>query len=129
MSLVGSSDYSAKTLAFRIVYLFNSMVGMSVMSLALTYVMQVYNALQQRNTFGLTLQHLSRGTGDAAVLVQGLGPGNEFSAGYGNLSQMADTMSAVRESHDFYPVLFYFRFRRRDTRPRVRRCFCWMPSR
>jgi hypothetical protein len=78
---------------------------MSVMSLALTYVMQVYNALQERNTYGLALEQMSRGTGDAAVLIQGLGPRNEFSAGYSNLSQMGTT-SAVREAHDFYPVLF-----------------------
>lgn len=110
MSLVGSSDYSAKTTSFRMVYLFNSLVGMSVMSLALTYVMQIYGALQQRNTYGLSLEHMSGGTGDAAVLIGGIGPNNEFSAGYSNLGEMADATSGVREAHDFYPVLFYFRF-------------------
>jgi hypothetical protein len=110
MSLVGATDFSAKSTPFRIIYLFNSMVGMSVMSLALTYIMQVYNALQQRNTFGLSLDQMSRGTGDAAILIQGLGTNNEFSAGYSNLGEIADAISAVREAHDFYPVLFYFRF-------------------
>jgi hypothetical protein len=110
MSLVGSSDYSAKTTPLRMVYLFNSLVGMSVMSLALTYVMQIYSALQSRNTFGLMLHQMSGGTGDAAVLVGGVGPRNEFSAGYSNLGEMADSISAIREAHDFYPVLFYFRF-------------------
>jgi len=110
MSLVGSSDYSPQTTALRMVYLFNSLLGMSVMSLALTYVMQVYDALQERNTFGLTLDQMSAETGDAAVLVSGLGPNNEFSAGYSNLGEMADGISAIREAHDFYPVLFYFRY-------------------
>jgi hypothetical protein len=44
MSLVGASDYSAKTTVFRMVYLFNSLLGMSVMSLALICVMHIYCA-------------------------------------------------------------------------------------
>jgi hypothetical protein len=75
MSLVGSSDYLPKTTTFRLVYLFNSMVGMSVMSLSLTYVMQIYNVLQRRNSFGVALDLLTKRTGDAAELVTGLDRG------------------------------------------------------
>jgi hypothetical protein len=110
ISVIGSGNYSGETPAFRLVYLFNSLIGMSVMSLALTYVMQIYNALQKRNGFGLTLQLMSRGTGDAAVLIQGLGPQGHFNVGYTNLASIADTMVLIREAHEFYPVLFYFRF-------------------
>ena len=110
MSLVGSSNYSGETPVFRMVYLVNSMIGMSVMSLALTYIMQIYNALQNRNAFGLSVQLMSRGTGDAAVLIQALGPDGQFSAGYNNLSSIAEAMVSIREAHEFYPVLFYFRF-------------------
>ncbi|MFL6352352.1 MAG: two pore domain potassium channel family protein [Bryobacteraceae bacterium] len=110
MSLVGSSNYSGETPAFRMVYLVNSLIGMSVMSLALTYVMQIYNALQKRNAFGLTLELMTRGTSDAAVLIGSLGPQGQFSAGYSNLATLADQMVFIRESHEFYPVLFYFRF-------------------
>jgi len=60
MSLVGSSNYSGETPAFRFLYLLNSLIGMSVTSLALTYVMQIYSALRQRNIFGLSLQMMSR---------------------------------------------------------------------
>ena len=110
MSMVGASNYSGDTPAFRIVYLLNSLIGMSVMSLALTYVMQIYSALQKRNAFGLTLELMSRTTGDAAVLIGCLGPQGQFSAGYTNLATLADQMVLIVESHDFYPVLFYFRF-------------------
>ena len=110
MSLVGSSNYSGETPVFRMVYLVNSMIGMSVMSLALTYIMQIYNALQNRNAFGLSVHLMSRGTGDAAVLIQALGPDGQFSAGYNNLSSIAEAMVSIREAHEFYPVLFYFRF-------------------
>ena len=110
MSLVGSSDYSPKTTGFRIVYLINSMMGMSAMSLALTYVMQIYNALQRRNAIGLNLDLMSGGTGDAALLLKGLGPRGKFESGTSNLAQLAESMGNLREAHEFYPVLFYFRF-------------------
>jgi hypothetical protein len=110
MSMVGASNYSGDTPAFRMVYLLNSLIGMSVMSLALTYVMQIYNALQKRNAFGRTLELMSRSTGDAAVLIGSLGPQGEFSAGYTNVATLAEQMVLILESHDFYPVLFYFRF-------------------
>ena len=110
MSLVGSSDYSPKTTLFRLVYLTNSMIGMSVMSLALTYVMQIYNALQRRNSMGLNLDLITNGTGDAAVLLKGLGPRGKFESGSSNLAQLSESMGNLRETHEFYPVLFYFRF-------------------
>ena len=110
MSLVGASDYSAKTTAFRLVYLFNSLVGMSVMSLALTYIMQIYNALQSRNTLRPNAALHDPQNRRCGCAHPAIGPDEEFSAGYTNLDQMADAISATREAHDFYPVLFYFRF-------------------
>ncbi len=88
----------------------NSLIGMSVMSLVLTYVMQIYNALRSRNALGLAIQTLSNETGDAAELIAGLGPQGQFNSGYNNLSTLASNACAVKESHHFYPLLFYFRF-------------------
>jgi len=36
----------------------NSLIGVSVISLVLTYVMQIYNALRTRNALGLAIQTL-----------------------------------------------------------------------
>jgi hypothetical protein len=83
---------------------------MSVMSLALTYAMQIYNALQRRNSFGLALDLMTDGSGDAAILLKGLGPRGKFDSGSSNLAQLSDSMANLRETHEFYPVLFYFRF-------------------
>lgn len=111
ISIVGASNFSPHTGGFRLIYLFNSLVGMSVTSLTLTYLMQVYTALHRRNTLGLNVHLASAETGDAAELIAGLGPGGKFDAGYSNLSEAAKDMSQAKESHHFYPVLFYFRFR------------------
>jgi hypothetical protein len=111
MAIVGSSDFAPQTGWARILYLFNSLVGMSVVSLTLTYVMQVYAALQRRNALGLKLHLLTSETGDAAELVARLGPRGQFSAGYSDVAEVGSGMAEAKEAHHFYPVLFYFRFR------------------
>lgn len=110
MSIVGASDYGPSSPGYKLLFLFNSLVGMSVTSLTLTYLMQVYSALRSRNTLGLMMQAQSGETGNAAELLARWGPRGRFDGGYNNLSTLADEMTAIKEMHHFYPVLFYFRF-------------------
>jgi hypothetical protein len=110
MSIVGASDYGPASAGYKLLFLFNSLVGMSVTSLTLTYLMQVYSALRSRNTLGLMVHAQSGETGDAAELIARWGPGGRFEGGYNNLSTLAGAVAAIKETHHFYPVLFYFRF-------------------
>lgn len=110
LSFVGSSDFKPQSGVFQALYMLNSLIGMSVMSLVLTYVMQIYNAFKSRNALGLAIQTLSNDTGDAAELIAGLGPHGHFDSGFSNLSSLASNVSEIKESHHFYPLLFYFRF-------------------
>ena len=110
MSIVGASDYSPATDGYKLLFLFDSLVGMSVTTLTLTYLMQVYAALRSRNTLGLKVQAQSGDTGDAAELLARWGPQGHFDGGYTNLSTLAGEVAAIKETHHFYPVLFYFRF-------------------
>jgi hypothetical protein len=114
LSFVGSSDFKPQSAVFQALYMLNSLIGMSVMSLVLTYVMQIYNALKSRNTLGIAIQTLSDDTGDAAELIAGLGPHGQFDSGFSNLSSLASKTAEVNESHHFYPLLFYFRFAEPD---------------
>jgi hypothetical protein len=111
LSIVGGSNYSPQTAAMKILFLLNSVIGTSVISLTLTYLMQVYTALRERNAFGLRLHAMSAETGDAAELLVGLFQHGKFSNGYSSLSNVASALAAIKEAHHFYPVLFYFRFR------------------
>jgi len=72
--------------------------------------MQIYNALQRRNTLALAVHEATGETGDAADLIGAAGPQGNFSYGYMHLAELASQMRAVKESHHFYPVLVYFRF-------------------
>ena len=110
VSIVSSADFSPSASRYRLVYLFNSIVGLSVTSLTLTYLMQIYSQLQQRNTFALKVYLATCETGDAAVLVAGLAPRGEWSHGTSVLWELAAEIAATKEAHHFYPVLFYMRF-------------------
>jgi hypothetical protein len=109
-SIVGSGDFSPETAAFRLFYVFASLVGTAIVSLTLTYLMQVYTALRNRNSTALYFHLASAETGDAAELVAGLGPQGKFDSGHSNLSELAVKVTEAKEGHHFYPVLFYFRF-------------------
>jgi hypothetical protein len=110
LSIVSSSGYSPDTPATRLLYVANSIIGASVLSLSLTYLMQVYSALNQRNALALST-HLSAGEeGDAAELIVGIGPRGRFEAASRALDEMSSQMVQMKESHHLYPVLFYFRF-------------------
>jgi hypothetical protein len=110
MAIVGAGDFGPHTTATRLLFLFNSLVGMSVISLTLTYLMQVYTALQRRNVLAMNMHLLSACSGDAAELLAHLGPQGEFNGGYTELSELSVKMTQNKEAHHFYPVLFYFRF-------------------
>jgi hypothetical protein len=110
ISIVGASNFAPQSDAFRMIFLFNSLIGVSVTSLTLTYLMQVYTALHRRNTLGLNLHLASAETADAAEFIAGLGPAGKFEPSYSSLAEFASDLSWAKESHHFYPVLFYFRF-------------------
>jgi hypothetical protein len=110
MSIVGASDYGPASPGYKLLFLFDSLVGLSVTSLTVTYLMQVYTAVRSRNTLGLKMHAQSGETDDAAELIARWGPRGRFDGGYNNLSTLADEMAAIKETHHFYPVLFYFRF-------------------
>jgi hypothetical protein len=110
LTTVGTSDISPQTGFFRIYYTVSSFVGMSIITLTLTYFLEVYNALQRRNTFAMKLHSATGGTGDAAELLAGLGPAGHFDTGYTHLAEIGAEMASFKESHHFYSVLLYFRY-------------------
>jgi hypothetical protein len=111
MTTVGTSDLAPKTPFFRLLYTFCSFTGLSVLTLTLTYFLQVYNALQRRNTFTLKIHVATAESADAAELLAGLGPEGNFDRGYSQFAEFAAEMTGFQESHHFYPVIFYFRFK------------------
>jgi hypothetical protein len=111
LSFIGASDFSPQDWFFRLFYLFTSLIGVSLASLIVTYLMELYGNLKERNTLGLKAHFLSAETGDAAEVISHLGPQGQFDGGYNNLVEWSAETARVKESHHFYPMLFFFRFR------------------
>jgi hypothetical protein len=110
LSIVGGSSFAPQTAGAKLLFLLNSVIGTSVISLTITYLMQIYGALRSRNSLCLKIHALSGETGDAAELLAHLFAKNQLSAGYNNLSELAAEVTEAKEAHHFYPILFYFRF-------------------
>src|SRR5690349_17529429 len=110
LSIVTTGDCAPQTTAYRALFLANGVVGMFVLSLTISYLMQLYSALRERNVLGIKMQLMTGESGDAAELIAGLGPEGDFAHGASTLSEIAAEFAKVKESHHFYPVLFYFRF-------------------
>lgn len=111
LSIVGGGDYSPHSTGTRLLYLLNSLVGASVLSLVLSYLVQVYSGLRERNALALTVDLLTEGTGDAAEMLARLGPDGDFSDATSELGNLVRPLSVTKEAHHFYPLLFYFRFK------------------
>ncbi len=108
---LGTGALEPHTPFSRLLYIFDPVVGMSLMTLTITYIVEIYNALHDRNTLALKLYLMSGRTGDAADLVAALGSGGDFTISYSQVAEVAAEIVSLKESHNFYPVLFYFRFR------------------
>jgi hypothetical protein len=88
--------------ACRLFYLFNSLMGVSMISLTLTYLMQIYTAVQQRNAFGPRVFLLTGQTKDAAELLARVGSGSlrlrlRGAAAVRQLEQAAALLDAIFE--------------------------------
>lgn len=110
LSIVGSGDYSPHTTGTRVIFLINSVIGASVLSLVVSYLVQVYAGLRERNSLALTIDLMTNCTGDAATMLARLVPGGDSSNATSELGNLVRALAAVKEAHHFYPLLFYFRF-------------------
>lgn len=110
LSIVGGGDYSPHTSATRLLFLSNSLIGASVLSLVLSYLVQVYSALRERNALALTIDLMTDGTGDAAAMLARLMPDGDPDGAASELGNLVQSLAATKEAHHFYPLLFYFRF-------------------
>jgi hypothetical protein len=110
LTTVGMSDLSPKTSFYRMFYTFLAVIGISMLTLTVTYLLAIYNAIKSRNTFVTKLHHATGDTGDAAELLAGLGPTGDFSNGYTHLDELGAETAELYEDHHFYAVLLYFRF-------------------
>jgi hypothetical protein len=111
ITTVGTSHLQPISTFFKILTVIDSLLGISVVTLAVTYFIQVYTALQGRNAMALSVHNSTRETGDAAILLAGMGAGDDFRGSTSEIAEIAAELTAVYEAHHFYSGLIDFRFR------------------
>jgi len=109
LSLTSGSDFYPQTGWYRLMYLVNALIGTASISVTITYILQLYNAVLQRNALGLGMHLMTRRSGDAAVLIAGLGPQGRFDTGYSVVADLGAELAAINEAHKLFPLLFFYR--------------------
>jgi len=110
LTTAGNQDLSPTTPGFRMITMLQSLMGICVITLTITYLLEVYSALQRRNTFALGLHHSTGATADAVEMILGLGASGDFSGARRELGSLGVGLLDLYESHHFFWVLTYFRF-------------------
>ncbi len=110
LTTLGTGDIAPKSDGQRVLLVAQALMGFSVLTLTLAYLLSVYTALTRRNSFALSLHHRCDGTADASEMLARLGAGGNFSTAYQEIAVMAGDVLLLLESHNTYPVLHYFRF-------------------
>ena len=108
--IASENNFSPETSFGRLYFTFTGTAGLIVTTLALTYILHVYTALQERDSLGLELHLLTDETNDAAELLAGLGAHGHMHSSYAELGDAAAQLAAIDEAYHHYPVLFFFRF-------------------
>ncbi len=111
LTTLGTGDIIPTTAPYRLLLVLEAGVGFATFTTTLTYILSIYSALIRRNTFALSVQHRTGGTGDAAELLARLGAGGQFGGTSQQLAGLGENLLNLLESHHSYPILRYFRFR------------------
>ena len=110
LTTLGLGDLVPQTPYLRMLTLAEAMLGFSIFTLTITYLLAVYSALTHRNIFALSLHHRTLQTGDAAELLARLGADGDLSNLRSDLTNISGSLLTLLESHHAYPVVHYFRF-------------------
>jgi hypothetical protein len=111
ITTLGVGDLVPKTGFWRLVTVLEAAVGFSVITASLAYLLSVYNALTQRNSFALSLYYRSAGQADAASLLARMKGYNKFEPAVSEIAGIGRNLLMLLELHHAYPILHFFRFR------------------
>lgn len=109
LTTLGVGDMMPISSAMQLLMVAQAAIGFSFFTLVLSYVMSVYSALVSRNRLALSIECSTRCTGDPYVYLRSAlrrPPESVVRAE----EDLADALLDMLESHQFYPVLHYFRF-------------------
>jgi hypothetical protein len=108
LTTVGYGDLVPRTSAMRILVIIEASSGLALISLAISYLVAVYRALEHKRTVALAFYHQAEGGADVVGFLT-----NHFAAGRlsglaANLRAEARDLEEILESHNEHPVIHFF---------------------
>ncbi|HEU4593732.1 MAG TPA: potassium channel family protein [Pyrinomonadaceae bacterium] len=108
LTTLGYGDITPRTGAMRFVAVFESAVGLISITLAITYLLTIYGALERKRTSALALYHQAGEGADAAGLIAHHYVEGQFYGLRDALSAATRDLQSLLESHVEHPVIHYF---------------------
>lgn len=101
---VGNGGFAPNTDFFQVVAGISAASGMALLTLAITYTMQVLTAVVDKRAFASAALSLGQTSADMATTLQ-----NARASGVANqLSSLGSQLSSITEQHKSYPILHYY---------------------
>lgn len=110
LTTLGTGDLVPRTAAWRLLMVAKAAMGFSLLTLVVTYFLSVYSALQRRNTFAKSLHQRTASSGSAVEYLVRIGAGGDAPRAREEFDTILRDTVDLYESHQFYPVLHYFRY-------------------
>jgi len=110
-STLGTGNLVPRTELFRMIMVLQSVLGFSFFTLVITYFLSVFSSLHRRNILALTLHYKTLGTADPSEYICRLGSEPDSAQIRSQFTTLSAGLTDLLESHHFYPILHFFRFR------------------
>lgn len=109
LTTLGPGDIVPVSASARVLAFVDSLIGISLVTLSLTYFLSIYSALIRRNAFAMEMNYMTARTGDAAELLVRIGSKGEFGGtARGELAAIARELLTLLQTHHAYPVVNLF---------------------
>ncbi len=108
LTTLGYGDIAPRTTAMRLTALSEVSAGFAFISLAVTYLLTVTNALERKRTVALSFYHQAERGADAAGFLRHHFRRNDFQGLETIFASAARDLQSLLESHVEHPVIHYF---------------------
>lgn len=104
LTTLGLGDIYPSNDLVRVLTLAQSWLGFTLLTLSISYVLSVYQAVRHQESVSLKLHSLSGGTGEAFPLFRAIVSGNAAAV----FRELNDDLIQLHTAHHQYPIIHYF---------------------
>ncbi len=112
ISTVGFGDITPTNTLYQVLAVTESLIGFGILTLAITYILGVYNVLQQLGVVSAGLYHQAQDTSDPWSILAPHFPGGQHRGLETHLMTLHRGLVEIYEGIRQYPIVYYYHSRR-----------------